>query len=50
MAWLYIILFIIGSMFSLAGYGSEDRHQKRNYWLIAVVIWILLFVLINATC
>ena len=43
---LFTGLFVLGSMFSLAAYGSEGR-QKKTYRWIAVGLWLLLLVLGN---
>jgi len=44
---LFILLFILGCMFSMAGYGANERKQKITYWSIAILIWIALLILGN---
>jgi hypothetical protein len=44
MKYLFIVLFVLGGMFSMAAYGTEGK-QKRAYWIIAGAIWLLTFVL-----
>jgi len=48
MKWLFILLFILGCLFSNAGRGAEERRQKRTYWTVAGIIWLALLVLANA--
>ena len=47
MVFVIISLFIAGSMFGLAAYGTADRRKKWVYGLIAAAIWITLLVLAN---
>jgi hypothetical protein len=43
---LFTGIFILGTMFVLAGRGSEGI-KKRNYYLIAAGLWVLILVLAN---
>jgi hypothetical protein len=45
MKWVFIGLFILGCLFSIAGYGAETGRQRRIYWAIAGIIWVSLLIL-----
>lgn len=47
MVWIVILLFVVGSMFGLASYGSGEKKKKWIYGLIAGGIWMTLLILAN---
>ncbi len=47
MKWVFIVLFIIGSLFTLAAYGATDTRQKRIYWIASGIVWLLMLILGN---
>ncbi len=42
-----IALFVLGSMFGIAGYGAKQRSQEIAYWIAAIIIWVALSILAN---
>lgn len=46
-AFIVVTLFIIGSLFFNAGYGADGKKQKRAYYITALVILIVLFLIVN---
>lgn len=44
---ILIALFVLGSMFGIAGYGAKQRSHEIAYWVIAIIIWIALSILAN---
>jgi hypothetical protein len=53
MPWLLGILFILGSMATLAWYGGGEwvpsRAEKWVYGLLAIACWLALLILANPT-
>jgi hypothetical protein len=53
MSWLLGILFILGSMATLAWYGGNEhkptRAEKWVYGLLAIACWLGLLILVNLT-
>ncbi len=47
MSWLFVVLAIVGVMFSVSGYGAKTRKQRMSYWIIAGAIWITILILAN---
>ena len=42
-----IALFVLGSMFGIAGYGAKQRSHEIAYWVIAIIIWVALSIFAN---
>jgi len=44
---ILIALFVLWGLFLNAGYGANEKRQKKVYYIIAIIIWIILLFLAN---